>query len=134
MNCKICGVKAQSEYCFKHKKKKPLSSGKGFSSKKSVFKHKEISKEPDKMKNFFLDIWKIKPHICENCNVYLGKEAKSYMFDHLLEKSKYPELAFEKENIMIVCLKCHDEKTRGFYSDIVKDKINHLTNKFLCKR
>ena len=48
------------------------------------------------------------------------------MFDHLLEKNKYPDLAFDEKNIAIVCLECHDNKTRGFASEIIKDKIQQV--------
>jgi len=83
------------------------------------------------MQEFFLDIWrKRKEHTCENCKKWLGSEPLSYMFDHLLEKSKYPELKFKEENIMLVCLECHDLKTRGFVTDFVRDKIEEVRNKF----
>ena len=83
-----------------------------------------------KMQEFFLSIWKKRPHKCENCNKYLGNEPLSYMFDHLLEKSKYPELELEEDNIMIVCLECHDNKTRGFLSNLVKERIKIVSEKF----
>ena len=55
------------------------------------------------MKDFFLSIWNEKfPHNCENCNVFLGNSPKTYIFDHVLPKSKYKELKFEKENIMYI--------------------------------
>lgn len=79
-----------------------------------------------KMYEFFLSIWKKKPHRCESCDKWLGNEPASYMFDHLLEKNKYPDLAFDENNIAIVCLECHDNKTRGFASDIIKDKIQQV--------
>lgn len=150
MKCKVCGKNAQSEYCFLHKPKKQLqqrgikpslSSKKGLSVGKSIQKRtsKQLSKEIDKkiqahkMFEFFVDIWKKKKHVCENCNKYLGEQPLSYMFDHLLEKSKYPELKFEEENIMLVCLECHDEKTRGFYSEKVMKLIESLKLKYLVK-
>jgi 5-methylcytosine-specific restriction endonuclease McrA len=52
------------------------------------------------------------------------------MFDHLLEKSKYPDLKLEEENIMLVCLECHDLKTRGFITDFVRAKIEEVRKKF----
>ena len=33
MKCKTCGKNSDSQYCFKCKPRKPLSSGKGFSKK-----------------------------------------------------------------------------------------------------
>ncbi len=127
MKCKTCGKNADSEYCFQHKPRKPLSSGKGFSNKPSKSKLEKSSL----MKQFFMSYWKTNnPHICESCNKQLGKEPLSYMFDHVLEKSKYPELAFEEENIMYLCFECHDNKTRGFLPDVTIKRIEYLKTKF----
>jgi 5-methylcytosine-specific restriction endonuclease McrA len=52
------------------------------------------------------------------------------MFDHLIEKSKYPPLEFEPENIALVCLECHDEKSRGIINAIYQEKINFVITKF----
>jgi 5-methylcytosine-specific restriction endonuclease McrA len=93
-----------------------------------VIKRKNKKFDYSKMKEFFLQCWKEKSHYCEECNKFLGNEPKTYMFDHLLEKSKYPELAFEKNNIMITCLECHDKKTRGFLTNLVSEKIKNLKN------
>ena len=82
------------------------------------------------MRSFFLSIWNKKVHNCENCNKWLGNEPLTYMFDHLLEKSKYPELMYEKENIMLVCLDCHNNKTNGIISKIVKNRIEIVRIKF----
>ena len=113
MKCKTCGKNAESDYCFQHKPRKALA-------KKSSFLHKKLDKSEEvirnisEMRDFFLQIWrKSNIHTCENCGKWLGKEPLSYMFDHVLEKSKYPELKYEEENIMLLCLECHDNKTRG---------------------
>lgn len=85
-----------------------------------------------KMIAFFKTIWtKRKDHRCEVCNKWLGEEPRTYMFDHVLEKSKYPELRYEEENIMYICLQCHDEKSRGFLSQKTKAKIEELKRKFI---
>lgn len=70
--------------------------------------------ESNKMWRFFEDIWAHRAHICENCGRYLGNIIKSFFFDHLLEKSKYPDYAHAKENIFLVCADCHACKTNGF--------------------
>jgi 5-methylcytosine-specific restriction endonuclease McrA len=75
-------------------------------------------------------MWNKRKHECENCGKWLGKEPLSYMFDHLLEKSKFPELKHEEDNIMLVCLECHDLKTRGFITDFVRAKIEEVRKKF----
>jgi len=87
-------------------------------------------KERGKLVSFFLEIWKERPHKCINCKKWLGNEPLSYMFDHLLEKSKYPELKYEELNICILCLECHDNKTRGFVSETIKKLIEIVKNQF----
>lgn len=39
------------------------------------------------------------------------------MFDHILEKAKFPEFRYDKQNIVLTCLQCHDNKTRGILSE-----------------
>lgn len=123
--CKTCGKNCDNEeYCFHHKPKKPLS--RRITKSSSPVDVKDVLQ----MRDFFMNIWNTrKKHDCENCGEWLGKEPLSYMFDHLLEKSKYPELKFEEDNIMLVCLKCHDEKTRGFASEYVNNRIKIVKQK-----
>jgi 5-methylcytosine-specific restriction endonuclease McrA len=83
-----------------------------------------------KRNEFFLSIWKKRTHRCFECNVHLGNEPRTYMFDHILPKSKYRELEFEEDNICLLCLHCHDEKTRGFHSDKFQELINNVKSKF----
>jgi 5-methylcytosine-specific restriction endonuclease McrA len=128
MKCKTCGKNAESDYCFQHKPRKALAKTK-LSSK--VVKKLDNNRKISDMNEFFLQVWnKRKQHDCENCGKWLGNEPLSYMFDHLLEKSKYPELKHEEENIMLVCLECHDNKTRGFLTDLVRAKIDDVRKKF----
>lgn len=75
---------------------------------------KKDPKDYKKQLELFETHWKQKPHKCESCGAYLGSENKTIFHDHLLEKSKYPEYRFEMWNLYMVCLKCHDEKSRGF--------------------
>jgi 5-methylcytosine-specific restriction endonuclease McrA len=132
MKCKICGKNCEKEYCFTHKPKKPLSSGKGLS-KMSSKPQKKLDKS-SLMKQFFINFWKKHtPHVCEVCNKSLGSTPLTYHFDHVLEKSKYPEFSFEEENIMYICLECHDKKSRGHYSDVTIKRIEYLKTKFNIK-
>lgn len=128
MNCKTCSKKCDGDYCFRCKPKKPLmkstiSSFKPFkvkSNKESTVNYLE------KRNAFFMTIWKKRKHNCESCNTFLFDEVKSYHFDHVLEKQKYPELAFEEDNIMLLCLECHSNKTNAYYSDLMKERINKV--------
>lgn len=135
MKCKTCGKNADSEYCFAHKSKKPLpSSGKGLTSKKmfnSSNKTPQSNNDGYKLqRDMFLSIWKKRPHRCENCDAHLGNEPLSYMFDHVLEKSKYPDLRYEEENICMLCLDCHNNKTNCKLSDFMKEKIKKVKQIF----
>ena len=131
MKCKTCGKNADSEYCFQHKPRKPLTKTKMLNTFNKNVKNVDNKRNISDMNAFFLQVWKNrKQHDCENCGKWLGKEPLSYMFDHLLEKSKYPELKYEEDNIMLVCLECHDNKTRGFLTDLVRVKIEEVRKKF----
>lgn len=122
--CITCGKNCEGEYCFNHKPRKAMG-------KSSKFVRKlDNPRNISDMRDFFLQLWKKRKHECENCGKWLGNEPLSYMFDHLLEKSKYPDLKFEEENIMMVCLECHDNKTRGFLTETVIAKINAVKDLF----
>lgn len=107
--------------------------------KKSIKKisSKGIKKKEDKKEllrqdfRFYFNIWKKRPHKCVNCDCYLGETPLTYFFDHILEKSKYPELRHNEDNIQLLCLICHNNKTTGNYSDKItktiietKEKLN----------
>lgn len=83
-----------------------------------------------KRNEFFMSIWSVRKHKCEICDKFLGNEPKSYMFDHLLEKSKYPKLEFDPNNIALVCLDCHGAKTNGHINAKYQEKINFVITKF----
>lgn len=131
MKCKTCGKNAESEYCFQHKPRKALAKTKMLNTVNKTVKNVENKRNISDMNEFFLQVWKNrKQHDCENCGKWLGNEPLSYMFDHLLEKSKYPELKYKEDNIMLVCLECHDNKTRGFLTDLVRGKIQEIRNRY----
>jgi 5-methylcytosine-specific restriction endonuclease McrA len=97
----------------------------------SLNKKKKIVKgrfENDK--DFYQTIWESRDHICENCNTFLGNEPRTYHFDHTLEKSKFPDLRYKEDNIMLLCLQCHSSKTNGYYSNLIKDRIKLLAEKY----
>jgi 5-methylcytosine-specific restriction endonuclease McrA len=82
-------------------------------SDKQKIKIKSNVEETKKMWEFFYRIWENSAHNCESCGASLGPLPATYMFDHLLEKSKYPEFKFEKNNIFLCCLECHNSKSNG---------------------
>lgn len=92
---------------------------------------KSIDQESlNKMRDFFLSIWSKRRHYCESCGKWLGNEPLSYMFDHLLEKSRYPNLKYEEDNIALVCLDCHTNKTNGFPVERIRIRIEEVKKKF----
>jgi len=52
----------------------------------------------------FLEIWKERLHICENCKEDLGKEPLAHFFSHI---SKDKKLSLDKDNLQILCRDCH---------------------------
>ena len=124
MKCKTCGKNADSEYCFIHKSKKPLSSGKGLTIRKVSVKgnyiaikslNKEINNVNLQMKEMFLNIWKKRQHKSEVSGEYLGNEPMSTYFHHILPKSKYPEACLDEENIVILSLIEHSNVENDMY-------------------
>lgn len=74
---------------------------------------------------FLRGLWnQIQVHKCENCNTKLGNEFKKWFADHILNKSKFPELRYEEFNIWWLCLICHRNKTDLNLSPIMIKKIN----------
>ena len=119
MKCKTCGKNADSEYCFAHKARKPLSSGKGLSSKMSVIssiKAKNVHNDGhNQQREMFLNIWKKKRHYSEVSGAYLGSEPMSTYFHHILPKEKYPDACLDEENIILLTLEEHSNVENDMY-------------------
>ena len=58
-------------------------------------------------KIFYKEIWDASPHVCGECGCYLGKEAMTTFFHHLIPKKVYPQFRHTPENIMILCTEHH---------------------------
>jgi hypothetical protein len=135
VKCKTCGKNADSEYCFAHKSRKPLSSGKGLSSKMSVIssiKVKNVQNNKHIMqREMFLGIWKKRKHHSEVSGVYLGSEPMSTYFHHILPKEKYPEACLDEENIILLTLEEHSNVENDMYRyEEVNKRRNHLLTKY----
>lgn len=107
MKCKTCGKNANSEYCFIHKPRKPLSSGKGLTRKMLVKTYIKPKNEVNvaynqQMKEFFELCWKNKPHYSEVSGKFLGNKCSSLYQHHILPKSKFKEACFDEENIVFL--------------------------------
>lgn len=134
MKCKTCGKNADSEYCFAHKARKPLSSGKGLSSKMSVIssiKAKNVHNAGhNQQRDMFMDIWKKRKHYSEVSGVYLGKEPMSTYFHHILPKEKYPDACLDEENIILLTLEEHSNVENDMYR---YEEVNKIRNYLLTK-
>jgi hypothetical protein len=82
------------------------------------------------MRNLFLEIWKGRKHYSEVSGDYLGKEPLSTFFHHILPKSKYPELEYDKSNIILLTLDEHTSVEADMYK---YDVINQLRIQLLNK-
>jgi len=68
---------------------------------------------------------------CRSCGKPLGDTPQPIFFDHLLEKSKYPELRLVEDNIYVVCSTCHGKKNNGYPTAKHKEAIKRAENQFL---
>lgn len=94
--CKSCSTKEDAKSIKKSNKPIPKYSVKGLLNKE---KKKEYTIKQFEM---FDELWKERSHYCYETNQFLGYEPLSTMFHHCLFKSKYPEYALIKENIVLL--------------------------------
>jgi hypothetical protein len=159
MKCKKCGKNCDGEYCFQHKARKPLSSGKGLTSKKmfnssnkasqsnndgyklqmSTISNKKTNSVQDNrhilQREMFLNIWKKRPHKSEVSGDYLGKEPMSTYFHHILPKEKYPEACLDEENIILLTLEEHSNVENDMYRyEEVNERRKQLNLKYNERR
>ena len=114
MKCSICGKNADSEYCFKHKPRKPLTKMSSFLHKK-LDKSEELTRNISELRDFFLQIWGKRRHVSEVSGDYLGKEPLSVFFHHILPKEKYPEAKLDEDNIILLTLDEHTNVETNIY-------------------
>jgi hypothetical protein len=79
---------------------------------------------------FYEKIWSKRKHICEICSAPLYNEISTAFFDHLIEKAIHPELRYEENNIILVCIDCHSLKTNGFMGAEYADRILKAKKEF----
>lgn len=123
--CKTCGNSCEGEYCFKHKPRKALP-------KVRALNRAPIHrKSAENMQEFFLELWKKLPHFSQVSGKYLGKEPLSVFFHHVLPKEKYPQVAEDEENIILLTLEEHDQVEMDMYRyDEVNERRNYLKTKY----
>jgi hypothetical protein len=126
MKCKICGKNAETEYCFLHKKRKPLA----IALRKKLDKSEEVNRNISDRNEFFLQIWKKRPHKSEVSGEFLGNEPLTVFFHHILPKEKYPLGALDEENIILLTLQEHDQVEMDMYR---YEEVNTRREKLLTK-
>ena len=83
------------------------------------------------MKDFFLQLWRKRPHYSEVSGKWLGKEPLSVFFHHILPKEKYPQVCLDEENIVFLTLEEHEQVELDMYRyEEINNKRNYLKNKY----
>jgi hypothetical protein len=114
--CLICKKNCEDVYCFRHKPRTTSS------------KKKTSSLE---LKELFLALWKKLPHYSQVSGKYLGNEPKTTYFHHILPKNKYPELAFDEENIILLTFEEHQMVEMDMYKyEEVNERREQLKLKY----
>ena len=107
--CKECWVLNQNpllKYCIGHAN---MNKGIKSSQVKKISSKRKKRLSGYSEKDMFKDIWNERPHICVDCNRYL-QEAKAHNFSHIKSKWSRPDLRMDKDNIEILCFRCHFKK------------------------
>jgi hypothetical protein len=127
--CSVCGANAENEQCWRHKPKTPLKSSSRLKARKKTKEEIEKNKEEtEKMWAFFLDIWDKRPHYSEVSREWLGHEALSIYFHHILPKSKYIEAKYDPENIILLTFDEHQkvEQNPSYFTLITERQLKLL--------
>ena len=120
--------------CVNHIKRKPLEASKqlGVTVKVQSFVEKE---KINIMRSFFLEIWKKRQHLSEVSGLPLVGEPLSVYFHHIIPKEKYPEAAFDEENIILLTLNEHDQVEKDMYRyEEVNNRREQLKTKYEINR
>ena len=94
---------------------------------------KEQTERREEMYKFLIDLFLSIPpgeRRCQSCGKALQLPTRNYYFDHLIEKSKRPDLAMEKDNIFLCCLVCHSLKTDGHPTEKHQEAIRKAKERF----
>lgn len=88
---------------------------------------RKLSPETEKQWELFQEMWKELPDRkkCWSCDKPVYGQNKPLYWDHLLEKSKYPELRYEKKNLFFCCGDCHQKKNMGWPTQKHKEAIEN---------
>ena len=80
------------------------------------------------MFRLFQQIWKEKKHISEVSGKWLGSEALTIYFHHILPKSRFPEAMLDRDNIILLTFDEHTkvENDPSFFEEVNlrREKLN----------
>lgn len=116
--CKVCNCSSESDFCFRHKERRPMPK---ISKKKTLslidagkpFQHDNNLRM--ERNNLFFLIWQERPHESEISFTDLGKTINSTYFHHILPKNKYPQAEFDKQNIILLTFEEHEAVEADMY-------------------
>lgn len=100
--CKVCGKRAYSEYCVRHKPRKPIKVYK--LPKKRGKRTIEYDKWRDTVAKPYLD--KTFGHRCVDCGATEGLTV-----DHIKNRGSRADLKMKLSNVQYLCWQCHRGKT-----------------------
>lgn len=91
-------------------------------SEKRLKKLEEKKEMTKRMQSVFMDIWLERPHKSEVSGRWLGREALTVFFHHILPKEKYPEATLDVENIILLTFDEHHkvEQDPMFFEEVNK--------------
>lgn len=106
-------------------------------SEKRLKKLEEKKEMTKRMQSVFMDIWLERPHKSEVSGRWLGREALTVFFHHILPKEKYPEATLDVENIILLTFDEHHkvEQDPTFFEEVnkrrakLKEKYDRSTQK-----
>jgi 5-methylcytosine-specific restriction endonuclease McrA len=97
----------------------------------SPARKKKIVKQTKRDKEFYIEIWDSRLHICGCCLNPLPDEPRLFNFDHILPKASFKKLRYEKDNIALTCWECHQIKTSGKLTPAMKSIIHQAVECFV---
>ena len=100
--------------------------------KKMNTKRTEVNSEKiSKMRKFFLEVWKTRPHVSEVTGKSLGNQPLTIYFHHILPKEKYPEAMYDEENIVLLSGDEHGNVESDMYRyEYINSLRNYLKTKY----
>lgn len=95
-------------------------------SQKQILKIEEKKKLIKEDHKFYQEIWEERKHTCYESGKYLGEEALTTFFHHILPKEVYPQYRHHEWNIVILSPKIHGDIELGGLDKAPKVKQLYL--------